>query len=102
MSLIVSRLGLLIGSVMLAGATPAAPPDRYPALTRLLVAMRPDAAAAVNGREYGHNRVIRGAHSVRAVEAGRQAAAAIVAVSHGSPRFRTDLDAARQEFAAAR
>ncbi len=102
MSRIVFRVGLLIGGVMLVGAAPAAPPERYPALARLLVAMRPDAAAAVNGREYGHSRVIRGAHSVRAVEAGRQVAAAIVAVLHGSPRFRADLDAARQEFAAAR
>lgn len=138
-------------------------PNRYPALARLLIAMRPDVAAAVNavkplyarrrpflldqgpvcedkvqlshsfdypsghtswgtsvalilaelrpdradailgrGREYGHSRVICGAHSVSAVEAGRQAAAAIVAVLHGSPRFRADLDAARQELAAAR
>jgi acid phosphatase (class A) len=137
--------------------------QRYPALTRLLIAMRPDVAAAVNavkpvyarkrpflrddgpvcedkvqlshsfdypsghtswgttvalvlaelrpdraaailqrGYEYGNSRVICGAHSVSAVEAGRQAAAAIVAVLHGSARFRADVEAARRELAPAR
>lgn len=138
-------------------------PGAYPALARLLLTMRPDAAAAVNAvkplyarprpflrddgpvcedkqqlshsydypsghtswgtsvglvlaelfpergdailqraRDYGNSRVICGAHSVSAVEAGRQAAAAIVAGLHGSPRFRKDLEAARSEVSRAR
>jgi acid phosphatase (class A) len=67
----------------------------------VLAELRPDHADAIleRGREYGHSRVMCGAHSVSAVEAGRQAAAAIVAVLHGSPRFRADLEAARRELA---
>lgn len=51
------------------------------------------------GREYGESRYICGAHSVSAVEAGRQAAGALVAALHGSPRFRDDLDLVRDEVA---
>lgn len=67
----------------------------------VLAELRPDRTEAIlaRGREYGNSRVICGAHSVSAVDAGRQAAAAIVAVLHGSPRFRADLDAARRELA---
>ncbi len=66
----------------------------------VLAELRPGRADAIleRGREYGNSRVICGAHSVSAVEAGRQAAAAIVAVLHGSPRFRADLEAARREL----
>lgn len=66
----------------------------------VLAELRPDRADAIleRGREYGNSRVICGAHSVSAVEAGRQAAAAIVAVLHGSPQFRADLEAARREL----
>lgn len=66
----------------------------------VLAELRPDRADAIleRGREYGNSRVICGAHSVSAVEAGRQAAAAIVAVLHGSSRFRADLEAARREL----
>ncbi|WP_230772482.1 phosphatase PAP2 family protein [Sphingomonas sp. Leaf4] len=66
----------------------------------VLAELRPDRADAIleRGREYGNSRVICGAHSVSAVEAGRQAAAAIVAVLHGSSQFRGDLEAARREL----
>lgn len=50
------------------------------------------------GHDYGDSRIICGAHSVSAVDAGRQAAAAIVAVLQGSAEFRRDLDAARREM----
>lgn len=70
----------------------------------VLAELRPDKANAIlaRGKEYGNSRVICGAHSVSAVEAGRQAAAAIVAVLHGSREFRIDLEAARKELARAR
>lgn len=54
------------------------------------------------GREYGESRYICGAHSVSAVEAGRQAAGALVAALHGSQRFRNDLDGVRNEVSTAR
>lgn len=65
----------------------------------VLAELFPDHVDAIlhRGRDYGNSRVICGAHSASAVEAGRQAAAAVVAVLHGSPRFREDLDAARKE-----
>jgi acid phosphatase (class A) len=57
---------------------------------------RADAILA-RGRDYGESRFVCGAHSVSAVEAGRQAAGALVAALHGSPRFRRDLEAVRRE-----
>lgn len=71
------------------------------AIARVLTEPRPDRAAAIlgRGRENGNSPVICGAHSVSAVEAGRMAAAAVVAVSHGLPSFQGELDAARREVA---
>lgn len=65
----------------------------------VLTELWPDRADAIlaRGREYGESRFLCGAHSVSAVEAGRQAAGALVAALHGSARFRADLDAARRE-----
>jgi acid phosphatase (class A) len=65
----------------------------------VLAELWPNRANAIlaRGREYGESRFICGAHSVSAVEAGRQAAAALVAVLHGSSRFREDLDLVRRE-----
>lgn len=67
----------------------------------VLAEIRPEHTGAIlaRGREYGFSRVVCGAHSVSAVEAGRQAAAAIVAVLHGSEAFRADLESARRELA---
>lgn len=50
------------------------------------------------GRAYGDSRYICGAHNLSAVEAGRLAAASIVARLHGDAGFRHDLDAARAEM----
>ena len=68
-------------------------------LTELLPS-RADAILA-RGRDYGNSRFICGAHTVSAVEAGRQAAAAMVAALHGSAQFRADLEAARVEMSKA-
>lgn len=67
----------------------------------VLAELMPEHADAIlaRGHDYGESRVICGAHSVSAVDAGRQAAAAIVAALHGSAEFRRDLDAARREVA---
>lgn len=59
-------------------------------------------AVLARGREYGESRYVCGAHSVSAVDAGRQAAGAMVAALHGSAQFRRDLNAARREIARAR
>lgn len=66
-----------------------------------LLPSRADAILA-RGHDYGESRVVCGAHSVSAVDAGRQAAAAIIAVLHGSGQFRNDLEAARRELAGTR
>lgn len=70
----------------------------------VLAEIRPDHANAIlaRGHEFGDSRFICGAHSVSAVDAGRQAAAAIVAVLHGSEDFRADLESARKEMSAGR
>ena len=70
----------------------------------VLAEIRPDQANAIlaRGHEFGDSRFICGAHSVSAVDAGRQAAAAIVAVLHGSEDFRADLESARKEMSAGR
>lgn len=56
----------------------------------------------LRGRAYGESRVVCGAHNASAVDAGRTAAAALVAAAHGSPEFRDDVAAARAELAALR
>lgn len=68
----------------------------------VLAEISPDHADAIlaRGHEFGDSRFICGAHSVSAVDAGRQAAAAIMAVLHGSASFRADLDRARKEMSA--
>lgn len=67
----------------------------------ILAEIAPGHADAIleRGRVFGDSRFVCGAHSVSAVDAGRQAAAAIVAALHGSATFRSDLDKARAEFA---
>ncbi len=54
------------------------------------------------GRAFGESRLICGAHSISAVEAGWLAGAAATAALHGSAQFRADLDAARAEMAKVR
>ena len=56
----------------------------------------------VRGRSFGESRVVCGVHNASAIEAGRTNASALVAALHGSKAFRDDLDAVREEIAAAR
>ncbi len=69
----------------------------------LLAELAPDRATEVlaRGRAYGESRVVCGAHSLSAVQAGWLAGAAANAALHGSPEFRADLDAARAELPSA-
>ncbi len=59
-------------------------------------------ALLARGRAYGESRVICGAHSASAVEAGRMVGASLVSAVHASPAFRGDLDAVRMELASLR
>lgn len=56
----------------------------------------------VRARAFGESRLVCGVHNLSAVEAGRLNASIIVASLHGSADFRSDMDAARAEIAAAR
>jgi acid phosphatase (class A) len=56
----------------------------------------------VRARAFGESRLICGVHNMSAVEAGRANGSILVAALHSSPEFRADMDAARQELAAAR
>jgi acid phosphatase (class A) len=69
----------------------------------VLTELWPEHANAIlaRGRQYGESRYLCGAHSISAVDAGRQAAGALIAALHGSPRFRDDLEAVRQEISTA-
>jgi len=89
----------------------AASPD-YPsghntwswAVGLIMAELVPDRAAPIltRVRAFGENRLICGVHSLSAVEAGRDNGAILVAALHGNAQFRTDLEAARGEIAAAR
>lgn len=70
----------------------------------ILAELVPDRATAIlaRGRAFGESRMICGAHSLSAVEAGWLAGAAATAALHGSATFRADMDAARAELASAR
>lgn len=70
----------------------------------ILAEIAPDRATPIlsRARAFGESRVICGVHSVSAVEAGRTNGGALIATLHGDPRFRADLDAAREEVAALR
>ena len=74
------------------------------ALGLVLAELAPDRATQIlaRARAYGESRVICGVHNASAIEGGRIVGASVVAALHGSPEFRTDLDAARAELQAAR
>ena len=52
-------------------------------------------------RGYAESRVVCGAHNQSAIDAGLANAASLVAALHGSPEFRTAMEAARDELDAA-
>jgi len=70
----------------------------------ILAELAPDRATEIlaRGRAFGESRVICGAHSLSAVQAGWMAGAAATAALHGSSAFRADLEAARDELARVR
>ncbi|MEI9997441.1 MAG: phosphatase PAP2 family protein [Rhizomicrobium sp.] len=70
----------------------------------ILAELAPDRATQIlaRGRAFGESRLICGAHSLSAVEAGWLAGAATTAALHGSAAFRADLEAARAEMATIR
>lgn len=70
----------------------------------IMAELAPDRAAPIlsRARAFGENRLVCGVHSLSAVEAGRDNGAILVAALHGDAQFRSDLDAARAEVAAAR
>jgi acid phosphatase (class A) len=70
----------------------------------VLAELVPDRAAEIlaRGRAIGESRVVCGVHFVSDVDAGRTAAAAVVAALNGAADFYTDLAAARAEVDAAR
>ena len=67
----------------------------------ILAELEPDHAVTIlaRARAYGESRVFCGVHTASAVEAGRVAAAALVAELHGLPEFRQDQEAAKKELA---
>lgn len=70
----------------------------------ILAELAPDLAVPIlsRARVFGESRAICGMHSASAVEAARDAAAAVVAAEHANAAFRSDLEAARAEIAALR
>ncbi len=70
----------------------------------ILAELAPDRATEIlaRGRAFGESRMICGAHSKSAVEAGWLAGAAANAALHADATFRADLEAARSELARAR
>lgn len=63
----------------------------------------PDRSGAILARTkaFGESRIVCGVHNASSVAAGRTNAEVLVAALHSSPAFRADLEAARDELAAA-
>ena len=74
------------------------------ALGLIMAELAPDRATEIliRMRAFGESRMVCGVHSMSAVEAGRTNGSILVAALHGSEAFRKDLEAARNEVAAAR
>ena len=70
----------------------------------VLAELVPDRSTEIlaRARSFGESRLVCGVHNMSAVESGRTNGAAVVAGLHGSPAFRADMDAARQELQALR
>jgi acid phosphatase (class A) len=66
--------------------------------------LAPDRATEIlaRARAFGESRLVCGVHNMSAVEAGRTNGSVLVAGLHGSAEFRSDLEVARKEVAAAR
>jgi acid phosphatase (class A) len=70
----------------------------------ILAELAPDRATDImmRARSIGESRIVCGVHYLSDVEAGRDDGAVLVAAEHGSPQFRADMDAAREELRAVR
>ncbi|MFL5295577.1 MAG: acid phosphatase [Phenylobacterium sp.] len=70
----------------------------------IMAELAPDRATEIltRARAFGEGRLVCGVHSLSAVEAGRLNGSIVVAGLHGSAEFRSDMDVARREVAAAR
>jgi len=70
----------------------------------IMAELAPDRATEilVRMRAFGESRMVCGVHNMSAVEAGRTNGSILVAALHGSEAFRTDMEIARKEVAAAR
>ena len=70
----------------------------------ILAELAPDRATEIliRSRAYGESRMVCGVHNMSAVESGRTNGSIVVASLHGQAEFRSDMDAARGEIAAAR
>lgn len=91
------------------GDTCVAKPDTYDypsghttwgwSMSLVLAELFPERATQIlqRGRAYGESRIVCGVHNLSAIDAGRINGAALVAAMHGSPEFRSDLEAARKE-----
>lgn len=68
----------------------------------VLAELLPERATQIlqRGRVFGESRIICGVHWESDVQAGYMLGSAEIAALHGSPAFRTDMDAARMELAA--
>lgn len=70
----------------------------------IMAELAPDRATEilVRAKAFGESRLVCGVHNLSAVEAGRMNGSIVVAALHGQPAFRSDLETARAEVAAAR
>ena len=73
------------------------------AMGLILAEMAPDHATDIlaRARAFAESRVVCGVHTVSDIEAGRANGAALVAVLHSNPQFRSDLEAAKKALALA-
>jgi acid phosphatase (class A) len=70
----------------------------------ILAELAPDRATEIlsRARAFGEGRLVCGVHNLSSVEAGRLNGSIVVAALHGNAEFRSDMDRARAEVAAAR
>lgn len=70
----------------------------------ILAELAPDRATEIlmRAKAFGEGRLVCGVHTLSAIEAGRLNGSIVVAALHGSEAFRSDMEAARREIAAAR
>jgi acid phosphatase (class A) len=70
----------------------------------IMAELAPDRATEIllRAKAFGESRLVCGVHNLSAVETGRMNGSIVVAALHGEAAFRSDMDKARLEVAAAR